>query len=384
MPDPSASAGEPVTRVEAGQIHFVLPGERDADAVRLWQDAGLSPTLTTFERGDHGWTLGLPLDAIPDLLRLEYQFVVSADGQEKYLLDPAMPRVGGAFGDKSSLELPGYRPPAWVDRARADLSLGDPFSVETALGTFDLLLCSPTGDGTVELPLLVVHDGPEMATYARILDFSAAMMAAGQLVSHRVLLLAPGDRDRRYAANDAYADVLAEELLPAANREVATAPDPVIVGASLGGLAALHAEWRRPGTFAGVLAQSGSFFTAQTDPQESGFAYFSEITSFVQQVLTAQVPATFARVALICGRAEENIHCNRLVAERLASLGIGEELVEHRDLHNWVCWRDTFDPTLTALLQQVWGRPGEPRGAEPSEQHPSVGGSLPNPSVEKG
>ena len=60
-----------------------------------------------------------------------------------------------------------------------------------------------------------------------------------------------------------------------------------MMGASLGALAALHAEWHHPGTFDGLFLQSGSFFTPETDPQESKFEYYAQVTGFVQQVLTA-------------------------------------------------------------------------------------------------
>lgn len=62
---------------------------------------------------------------------------------------------------------------------------------------------------------------------------------------------------------------------------------PVLMGASLGALAALYAEWNHPGTFAGLFLQSGSFFTLETDPQEAKFEYYAKVTGFVQQVLKA-------------------------------------------------------------------------------------------------
>ena len=50
------------------------------------------------------------------------------------------------------------------------------------------------------------------------------------------------------------------------------------MGRSLGALAALHAEWAHPGTFAGLFLQSGSFFTVETDPQEQDFSAFGAVT----------------------------------------------------------------------------------------------------------
>ena len=54
------------------------------------------------------------------------------------------------------------------------------------------------------------------------------------------------------------------------------------MGASLGGLSALHAHWRHPGVFAGLHLASGSFFTTSLDPQESGLGTFGQICRAVE------------------------------------------------------------------------------------------------------
>lgn len=146
-------------------------------------------------------------------------------------------------------------------------------------------------------------------------------------------------------------------MIPALLQQFPTRGRPVLAGASLGGLAALHAEWHRPGTFAAVFAQSGSFFTPRTDGQESGFEFFAEITDFVDQVHAAGIAPTTSQVRLTCGAAEENLACNELMSSTLARLGLGGALSVHPDLHTWTCWRDTFDPYLTELLVEVFGAP---------------------------
>jgi len=42
------------------------------------------------------------------------------------------------------------------------------------------------------------------------------------------------------------------------------------------------------------------------------------------------------------------------VRDALAARGWQVALHEHRDAHNWVAWRDTFDPWLVGLLQELW------------------------------
>jgi S-formylglutathione hydrolase FrmB len=57
---------------------------------------------------------------------------------------------------------------------------------------------------------------------------------------------------------------------------------------------------------------------------------------------------------MTCGTVEENLHGNRAVRDALAASGWPVTLAEHRDAHNWVAWRDTFDPWLEELLRQLW------------------------------
>ena len=95
----------------------------------------------------------------------------------------------------------------------------------------------------------------------------------------------------------------------------------MLMGQSLGALAALHAVWTDPGVFAGLFLQSGSYFTADLDPQESGFEFWPEVTGFVASVRAAEQAAPDAPVTtLTCGTAEEN-HANNLAMRESAGPG---------------------------------------------------------------
>ena len=181
--------------------------------------------------------------------------------------------------------------------------------------------------------VLVAHDGPE---YERVAGLSRRFPA------EHVLLLAPGERNEWYSANPQYATALVD-ILPAG---------PLVgLGASLGGLALLHAESQHPGTFAGLFLQSGSFFTAELDPQEAGFPWYRRILAFVDTV-----GPVAAKTVLTCGRDEENLLNNRAMAGRL-----GAPLVEIPGGHSMLTWRDALHPHLRHLLQEVTiGAPGRP------------------------
>ncbi len=327
MSDVSSTEGDVVT------FRLADP-EEQLTAVRLWTDVDL-PLERDFTRTGTGWELSLrslPLDRIEYLLEVD----------EELVTDPGNPLlVGGAFGDHSWLPLPGYAEPGWVRGVPAR-------AARTPLATGELW--APAGiPAEVPLPLLISHDGPEMDAYGGLTQYVGALTAGGRLPPMRVALLAPGDRNPTYAASADYAASLVEEILPAITGTWATDGQPVLMGQSLGAVAALHAAWTHPGTFAGLFLQSGSYFTADLDPQESDFEFFGSITDFVEAV--REEPGRPAgSITLVCGTAEENLANNRLMARTLVGSGWGEV----RDGHNWTCWRDLLDPHLTDLLVSVW------------------------------
>jgi enterochelin esterase family protein len=171
----------------------------------------------------------------------------------------------------------------------------------------------------------------------------------------RVALLGPGPRDDTYSANPAYTARLVDQLVPWLTSRYPTTHRPVLLGQSLGALAALHAGWSAPDLFAGLALQSGSFFTPELDPQESGFTFFDRVAAFVAEVSTARAaPPRLPMLAMTCGTAEENLANNRRLRDHLRRIGVTVTWGEARQGHTWTCWRDTLDPHLTDLLREVW------------------------------
>ena len=125
------------------------------------------------------------------------------------------------------------------------------------------------------------------------------------------------------------------------------------MGASLGGLAMLHAHCRDPDAFDALFLQSGSFFCPRFDSQERGFRYYRRVTRFVAGVHGGRLPDRRIPVVLTCGAREENVHNNRLMASVLRARDYPAELHEGPGLHNFTAWRDALDPALTRLLRQV-------------------------------
>lgn len=321
--------------------------------VRLYAEVGLPDDGLEFRHADGMWVLHLRLPAV---LRLEYLLELEhPNGRRDLITDPTNPlRVPGAFGEKSVLEFPGYRAPEWLDDPgieahRIPLAVRSDAVAATLTGQ----LWSPvqlTEDQAA--PLLIVHDGPEFDSLGQFTAWAGAAIATGALPPFRVALLAPGDRNRWYAVDPGYARALTVDVLGVLD-ECAPATARIGVGASLGGLAMLHAHRSAPGAFDGLFLQSGSFFTETLDPQEVRFSRFGPITRFVAELAQSVTDPAPVPTALTCGTVEENLANNRAMNEVLGGLGYRSFLRVVPDAHNYTAWRDALDPTLTDLIREV-------------------------------
>lgn len=318
------------------------------EAVRLRADLPLENR--DFARENGGWVFRLPALR---LNRLEYQIeVVSADGTTEVVLDPDNElRAPGAFGPKSVVVAGGYEAPTWLEGPAID-GVRHEITVHALGEDLPVTVWSPA-EGS--LPLLVAHDGPEYDELSGLTRWSGTMIARERLPPFRVALLPPGQRDEWYSASAHYGRALCSGILPALRREFDTTGAPVGMGASLGGLAMLHAQrrWRRH--FSALFLQSGSFFLPRFDAHEQRFPRYARIVRFVRGVMRAEGPHPDpVPVAMTCGSEEENLRNNQLMASVLAGQGYPAELHELADLHNYTSWRDAFDPHLTKLLAGIW------------------------------
>jgi enterochelin esterase-like enzyme len=323
--------------VRADRVIFRLE-DRGYTSVRLQQELQRPRSGPAFARADGGdhWELEYRRAQVD---RMEYRF--EADGGS--FCDPHnSKRAPGAFGEKSVIEFPGYRPPAWLDAP-------DP-GPAVPVGERARLWSPPDTDPRAPLPLLVAHDGSEYERLSGLTRLTAHAIATRRVPPCRVALLDPDDRDESYSASAGYARSLAASL-----PQLAPATAHAGIGASLGALALLHSRWLHPGAFGALMLQSGSFFRLRWDRQESGFPRFRRISRFVGQILNAPSAATPIPITLTCGAPEENLANNRAVATALRRQGHATRLHVNRDAHNYVGWRDTLDPHLLDLLARAWG-----------------------------
>ena len=310
------------------------------------------PRLVPFVRRGPRWELRLerpPVDRLEYLLELEYR-----GGRVERIPDPGNPlRAPGAFGEKSVLEFPGYEPPAWT--ADEESETGELRELQLP-SSAALLWSAAETDPREPLPLLLVHDGPDYARFSEVLRLFDHLVAFAEVPPFRAALLPPpGDRNDLYSASARYVRTLVRDWLPALEAEAPFPGRPLGLGASLGALALLHAQWASPGLFAGLFLQSGSFFRRRFDIHEAAFGRFARITRFVSAVAGGGSGPDPVPVTITCGTGEENLDNNRFLAAALDRRGWYPRLVEHRDAHNWVSWRDVLHPHLAELFLRARG-----------------------------
>lgn len=303
----------------------------------------------SYDESDRAWLLRLPRAPVR---RLEYRLELRHHGRTEVVCDPDNPlRAPGGFGEKSVIELGGYEPPEWLRMPAAPGAWRDLAVRSRALkAEVPVRLWSPPGaDG-----ILLSHDGGEFDRLIGLGQYSAAMIAAGGMPPHHLVLLSPVERNDWYSANPAYARALADDVLPLVRADLDTDAPCVALGASLGALALLHAHRRHPYLFGGMFLQSGSFFQDRFDAQESSFPHYRRIIRFVGGVRRRRPSAPRVPIVITCGSAEENLANNRDMAQTLHKQGYPVRLIEVPDAHNYVAWRDAWDPQLAELARQVW------------------------------
>lgn len=338
-----AAGGSPIRN---GRTHtFFYIGEAEAVGLHHWMD--IFPALPSFRRESDSplWHLTVEL---PERARIEYKLSVKRNGRRRLVLDSLNPRrAHDPFGTNSLVTGPAYVRPEWSlpDPAIPAGAMADvPIDSAVFGDTRHLQLYLPPGYTGEPLPLLVAHDGAEYVEYASLTSVLDNLINAGDIPPIACVLTNPVARTHEYTADERHAAHLADEVIPAA-AQLANVGGPIAaMGASLGGVASLHAAWRSPGTFAGLILHSGSFVTALGGPHRRG-AVFEPVVEFMSHWRAAPgvVPD---RIYVSCGRFDGLIAENRMMNETLRTLGAAVAYDESADGHHWENWRDHLRPGL--------------------------------------
>ncbi len=339
--------------IEPGRITFVYRGQAKEVHLRSWI-AGLS-TAQPLEplEGSDLWALTVDL---PDKSRFEYKFEVVTNGERQLVLDDLNGVLAhDPFGANSVCQGYGYRRPGWTRH--------DPESRSGNLAT--LKIASRAFQETRELeiylpaqfrrnrsyPLLVVHDGPDYLRYADLKNVLDNLIHRLEIPAMIVAMTHSPDRLVEYTGDERHARFLSEDLLPAVSAKFPLLDDSKargLVGASLGGVAALHTAGRNPQLFGQLLLQSGSFVFSDLGHHKQE-PLFDPVAKFVNEYRNNPY-ALAEKIYMSCGIYESLIYENRSLLPVLQDQGMQILFEEVRDAHNWENWRDRLRQGLTWLF----------------------------------
>lgn len=343
--------GSPV--VEGQSVTFFWRGE--AETVRLRHFVYGLATAQRFARldGTDLWwlTLEVPRDS-----RFEYKIEVQRGGRRALLRDPLNPQIAhDPFGSNSVCHTAGHQTPEWT--------FPDPEARPGSLETVEVpsRLHGTPQRVTIYRParmratrryrLLVCFDGEDYLRFAGLKTVLDNLIHRYELPPLIVALTQSPDRMLDYTANPGHATWVAEELWPWLDANLPLRQRPAergLLGASLGGVAAVYAAWRHPGLFGRLLLQSGSFAFNDLG-NDSDHPTMAPVVTFVNDLRAA--PKRFSeRIFVSCGVYESLIYHNRSLVPRLAEAGMDVRFVEARDGHNWENWRDRLREGLTWLF----------------------------------
>jgi len=321
-------------------------GAGDGVAVRHWLDIFEPlPEFSRFEDTDV-WTVALD---IPADARFDYKLAVSSHGRQRLKLDALNPeKAPNPWGFNSELRGAAYAPPAWA-RLNDGVSRGDVSRHEFNSTTFGedraVHVYRPArGRATA---LLVVHDGDDYLEFARFATVLDNLIDRGDIPPVAAVLCGPVDRLGEYRGNSAHAAFIVDEVLPRARAETET-DAAIAVGASLGGVASLHAAWEHPGVFDGLILQAGSFVEKLGGPFHRG-PVFGPVARFMRN-FNDRPGVIPGQVHISCGRYDGLINEARAMAEKLAGAGVEVGFAESAAGHDWRAWRDLLRPALMHVL----------------------------------
>jgi len=269
----------------------------------------------------------------------------------------------------SAVELPSAEPQLWgVARRKVPKGLvrRDKFTSKILGNERPIWIYTPYGFSTNKKPygLLVLSDGGLYVNAARVPTILDNLIAAGLIPPLVAVMVENPNRMRELSCSSAYADFLAQEIVPwaRANYPATDRPEQTIIGgSSQGGLEAAFVGLRHSEVFGNVLSQSGAF--AWKPPGEKEWEWLNR-----QFTASPRLPLRFS---LEAGLMEGTwwwrpfvptppngppvvqptlLAANRNLRDTLQGKGYAVHFTEFNGNHTLLNWRGTLANHLITLV----------------------------------
>jgi enterochelin esterase family protein len=329
-------SGDQATFVWTGGRAPVLAG--DMTGWRPWETTSDGQGMKEIAPGVWTCTLPLPPDAY-----IEYVYFV--DGQRRY--DPFNPRrVPNGFGETNNCFWMPDAPRSRLFRRQKGVRAGvvnrtTLQSMRLAGGRRTVRLYHPAVAGPYLF--LLVLDGKDYFQRARVTTLVDNLIQQGTVPPLAIAFLdnARQARFAEYGCSEALVGFVSQDLLPWVASQVPLVQQQgvcAVLGASLGGLAALWLGVRLPEIFGRVFSQAGGFAL--------GFAKELGLTTILR--LSERLPL---RIYMDCGRFDPLLEANRMMKGLLETRGYTLAYREFNAGHNYPAWREELAGGLEWLFQ---------------------------------
>jgi len=204
--------------------------------------------------------------------------------------------------------------------------------------------------------LLVLSDGGLYVNSAWVATTLDNLIAAGLIPPLVAVMVDNPDRGRELSCSSAYADFLAQEIVPWAriNYHATDRPEQTIIGGvSLGGLAAAFVGFKHPEVFGNILSQSGSFWWKPDE--DKNWEWLTH-----QFAASPRLPLRFSFEAGLLENTSGGppgrpippplLVANRNFRDTLKSKGYSFHYTEFNGNHTLFNWRGTLASHLIALV----------------------------------
>jgi enterochelin esterase-like enzyme len=261
----------------------------------------------------------------------------------------------------SAAELPSAEPQLW-NVVRPTVPTGrlqrEKFTSKLLGNERPIWIYTPHGYAGDKKPygLLVLSDGGLYVNSAQVATTLDNLIAAGQIPPLVAVMVDNPDRGPELSCSSAYADFLAQEIVPWArtNYHATDRPEQTIIGGvSLGGLAAACVGFKHPEVFGNVLSQSGSFWWKPNGEKDWGWLTH-------QFAVSPRLPLRFSFEAGLLENTSGAppgqpippplLVANRNLRDTLQSKGYSLHYTEFNGNHTLFNWRGTLGSHLIALV----------------------------------
>lgn len=211
--------------------------------------------------------------------RLDYAFVVNYEDRQIDSLNNR--QTDTIFGPASWFAMPGWQPANYLLAPEKSLSTIDTISFESEFAEnrrIDVYLPAGYADGDDRFPTIYMHWGDKAQEWGQLPVILDNLI--GSQMQPAIVVFVPQIEKLRSGEwiggqKDAYAQMIAEELVPFIDENYRTIADPaqrLNAGMGFAGYAALYGSFKYPGVFGNISSQSAFMITYQENQLKEAIA----------------------------------------------------------------------------------------------------------------